>query len=170
MRASNIGSSRPSIRRSTPDRRISSRSPRRRTGSTSTRSTERPAASPRRAGTIALVAYHRAVIHPAVDAVIERFYGGDLDGFWPPERMHVEREYADLPFPFARIPAPRLDITVSWTVDQMLGYIRTWSAVRAMEKAHGPAAAERFATELRHVWDRGPRTVCWPIVILAGRL
>jgi SAM-dependent methyltransferase len=128
----------------------------------------RRVAKPR--GAIALVAYGIAVIDPAVDAVIDRFYSGDLDGYWPPERKHIETEYRDIPFPFARIAAPRMDLRVSWTVDEMLGYVRTWSAVRALEKARGPALTERFDAALRKVWGSQAREVRWPLVILAGKL
>jgi SAM-dependent methyltransferase len=121
-------------------------------------------------GAIALVAYHKAVIEPAVDDVIEGFYGGDLDGYWPLERKTVENEYRDLPFPFPRIATPTFDIRVSWTVEQMLGYIRTWSAVRAFEKANGSARTEEFAGDLRRAWGTEEKMVRWPIVILAGRL
>ena len=121
-------------------------------------------------GALTLVAYHKAVIEPTVDEVIESFYGGDLDNYWPLERKSVQNEYADLPFPFPRIAAPRFDIRVSWTVEQMLGYIRTWSAVRAFEKANGPTRTDEFATELRVAWGTEPKVVRWPIVILAGRV
>lgn len=119
---------------------------------------------------VALVAYGIAVIEPGVDAVIDRFYSGDLDGYWPPERSHIETGYRDLPFPFERIPAPKMDLTVDWNVDQMLGYIRTWSAVRALEKAKGPEISDRFAEALRQVWGSRVLTVRWPLVILAGRV
>jgi SAM-dependent methyltransferase len=120
---------------------------------------------------LALVAYHIAVIDGEVDAVIDRFYSGDLDGYWPPERKHIETEYRDIPFPFERIPSPpRMYLSVTWTVDQMLGYISTWSAVRALEKAKGSALTENFAERLRGVWGPRPREVRWPLVVVAGRL
>jgi SAM-dependent methyltransferase len=121
-------------------------------------------------GALALVAYHIAVIEPAVDKVIDGFYSGDLDGYWPPERKHIESEYREIAFPFEQIPAPRMELQVSWTVEQMLGYIRTWSAVRAFEKKHGAVRTEEFAESLRRVWGDSAREVRWPIVILAGRI
>jgi SAM-dependent methyltransferase len=121
-------------------------------------------------GAIALVAYGIAVIEPVIDKVIDRFYSVDLDGYWPPERGHIETGYRDIPFPFTRIPAPNMDLSVDWSVEQMLGYGRTWSAVRALEKAKGPETTNRFAEALREAW--GPRvlTVRWPLVIVAGRV
>jgi SAM-dependent methyltransferase len=119
---------------------------------------------------IALVAYHIAVVDPQVDAVIDGFYRGTLEGYWPPDRKHIESGYRDLAFPFARISAPRLEMRVRWDAEQMLGYIRTWSAVRALEKANGPALTDRFAAELRRAWGASARDVSWPIVIVAGRV
>ena len=120
---------------------------------------------------IALVAYHIAIIEAKIDAVIDRFYSGDLDGYWPPERKHIESEYRELPFPFPRIPnPPRMYLSVSWNAEQMIGYIRTWSAVRAMEKVHGPLPTDAFAERLREAWGPGARQVRWPLVIVAGRI
>lgn len=121
-------------------------------------------------GVIALVAYGIAVIEPVVDKVIDRFYSVDLDGYWPPERGHIETGYRDITFPFARIPAPKMDLSVDWNVEQMLGYVRTWSAVRALEKANGPETTNRFADALREAWGSKVLTVRWPLVIVAGKV
>jgi SAM-dependent methyltransferase len=120
---------------------------------------------------LALTAYHIAVIDREVDKVIDRFYSGDLEGYWPPERKQIEAQYRDIPFPFERIPdPPRMYLTVQWDAEQMLGYIRTWSAVRALEKAKGTAQTEEFAAALKRTWGSQVREVRWPIVILAGRM
>lgn len=119
---------------------------------------------------LALIAYGRTQIDLGIDSIIEEFYGGDLDAWWPPERKHIETEYRDLDFPFQRIEAPAFEMQVSWTADDLLGYVRTWSAVRAMEGAHGPGATERFAAALRAEWGKDTRLVRWPVVVKAGRL
>ena len=120
---------------------------------------------------LALIAYGVAIIEPEIDAVIDRFYSGDLDPYWPPERKHIETEYRDLPFPFERIPSPPpLHLQVDWDVEQMLGYIHTWSAVRALEKAKGPDVIEAFAKRLRDAWGAQTREVRWPLVLLVGRI
>ena len=121
-------------------------------------------------GSIALIAYHIAVIDAAVDRVIDHFYSRTLDGFWPPDRKHIETGYRELAFPFERIPTPTFDMRVSWTAEQMIGYIRTWSAVRALEKAKGPEQTDRFADDLRGVWGTAERVVRWPIIVLAGQV
>lgn len=117
---------------------------------------------------IALLAYGIAVIDPALDTVIDEFYRADLDGFWPPERSHIETGYRDLEFPFPRIESPPFDMKTTWTADQMFGYISTWSAVRAMEAKNGSGGTERFASALRSAWGPEAREVRWPMVVVAG--
>ena len=117
---------------------------------------------------VALIAYGKTQVEPAVDVVIEDFYGRELDAYWPPERRHIENGYRDLPFPFERIRSPILEMRHRWTADDLLGYIGTWSAVRAMEGEKGPAATERFGTALRAAWGNGLRDVRWPLTVIAG--
>ncbi|MCU0933548.1 MAG: class I SAM-dependent methyltransferase, partial [Thiobacillaceae bacterium] len=51
-------------------------------------------------GLLAIWCYERLAIEPAVDAIVEDFYGGLLGPYWPPERRLVESGYRDLDFPF----------------------------------------------------------------------
>lgn len=124
----------------------------------------------RPAGVIAFVAYGLTTVEPTIDAIVEGFYAGPLAPYWPPERQHIETGYRDLEFPFERIDAPSLEMHLRWTADDMIGYIGTWSAVRAMEKSGGAAATKRFNDHLRRSWGDGAREVRWPLVVLAGRV
>ncbi|MEP7312312.1 MAG: class I SAM-dependent methyltransferase [Pseudomonadota bacterium] len=121
---------------------------------------------------VVLAAYETQRIGPDVDPVIHRYYAETLDGYWPPERRHIENSYGDLAFPFAPFPTPQLEIALDWTCEEFLGYTDTWSATRRLAKAHGRGGFEQFAVELRAVWG-GPavrRTVRWPLAIRAGRV
>ena len=61
-------------------------------------------------------------------------------------------------------------MSASWTLPDFIGYVNTWSAVGAMERATGPEARERFSQELGEAW--GPaeqtRTIRWPLSLRAG--
>ena len=120
---------------------------------------------------IALASYPLPrIADDAVDAVLRRFYGETLGPYWPPERVHVERGYADLPFPFAPLPAPALTIVRDWRRADLVAFVGTWSAVRAMGAA-GPAALAAFDDELADVWG-GSDTLAieWPVVLRIGRI
>ncbi|NJL07502.1 MAG: methyltransferase domain-containing protein [Methylacidiphilales bacterium] len=121
---------------------------------------------------LALIAYGVFCAEPDIDPVLQRFYNEDTTPYWPPERRHVEAGYRTLPFPFPEIVPPALAITVDWRLADLLGYIDTWSAVRAMEKASGRGPMDRFAEDLAAAWgdpDRA-RPIRFPLSLRVGRV
>ena len=58
-------------------------------------------------------------------------------------------------------------------MEQLLGYARTWSGVRALEKARGPGAVEALGEELAPLWGDGgkaTRRITWPLAMRVGRV
>lgn len=122
-------------------------------------------------GVIAILGYGVTVVDGPLGAIVDDFYSRVLDRWWPPERKHIETGYRHLDFPFAELEPPEIEMAVQWSVDQLLGYVSTWSAVRGMEKAEGPAAMERFSAGVREAWGSGKtRRVSWPLVMRVGRV
>jgi ubiquinone/menaquinone biosynthesis C-methylase UbiE len=123
-------------------------------------------------GVIALWSYGRTAIDREIDPIVERLYGETLGDSWPPERRHVEDGYRSLAFPFAAIETPTLEMTREWTLDELLGYIGTWSAFQRHAREHGTEALTDFASRMAAAW--GPadrkRVVRWPLAIRAGRV
>ncbi|KMO42648.1 SAM-dependent methyltransferase [Methylobacterium variabile] len=122
---------------------------------------------------VALITY--GVLHvedAAADEVAQRFYSEVIGPYWPPERRHVEEGYRALPFPFAPLDAPALDIEVAWRLPDLIGYTETWSAVRAAEKAVGRGPIEAFHAELTEAWGDpdSVRRVRWPLSLRVGRV
>jgi SAM-dependent methyltransferase len=130
----------------------------------------------RRAGrpgaVVALVTYGLVRVDRGVDAVIDRFYSQVLGPYWPPERRHVDDGYRALPFPFQEIGVPELEMRASWTRADLVGYVETWSAVWALERAVGPAPLDVFRHELGRAWgaDAAVRPVRWTLSLRVGRL
>ncbi len=123
-------------------------------------------------GVIALVTYGVMVADGHVGNVISHFYYDRLGGFWPPERRHVEAGYQTLAFPFEEFASPALAMEVSWNVDDLIGYVDTWSAVRNLEKASGREPFDTFVSELRSAWGDPDerRRIRWPLSVRAGRV
>ena len=120
---------------------------------------------------LACCCYMHCSVSPAVDAAMQRLYEGILgDAYWPPERKHVERGYADLPFPFPEIELPRFNMEVQWSLEGYVGYLRSWSATQAYIKKNGQDPVELVGEELLKAW-RDPKTVRpvrWAMTIRAG--
>ena len=122
-------------------------------------------------GVLAVWSYGLTRISPEVDVVIDRFYRGEIEEFWPPERMHVETAYREIPFPYEEQEnVPDFSMVVEWTVDELLNYLGTWSAVRRFVASRGGDPVGQLAPELRAAWgDDGTREVCWPLILRIGQ-
>ncbi|MFL6519135.1 MAG: class I SAM-dependent methyltransferase [Chthoniobacterales bacterium] len=120
-------------------------------------------------GVIAATAYKLATISTAIDAVVNRYYSEIVGKYWPAERVLVEK-FEKLPFPFALIETPPFEMMAKWSVDQLLGYLRTWSATQRFMAAENRDPLAEVETELRDAWGKEPRRVVWPLTVKAGRL
>lgn len=122
-------------------------------------------------GAIALISYARMEPEGDVEAIAARFRLETLEPYWPPERALVENDYRDIALPFAPVAPPPFFVEVHWSLAAMIGYLDTWSAVRAMEKAVGRAPFDAVVAELTKTWGDPEtiRTIRWPLAILAGR-
>lgn len=121
---------------------------------------------------IAVCSYALMKVEPAIDAVVEKFYSRTLAGHWPPERVHVERGYNDLPFPFERLNTPDFDMFRQWNLATLLGYLGTWSAVARYRTDSGTDPLPALAEELAICWGDpdGARAVRWPLKLMVGRV
>ena len=119
---------------------------------------------------LALITYGVLHAEGEPDAALQHFYWQVVGPHWPPERRHVEEGYRNLDFPFEELPYPPIAIEVDWLADDLLGYIDTWSAVRAMEKTVGRDAIDAFAKDIRPLWGTERRRVRFPISMRLGRL
>lgn len=121
---------------------------------------------------LALVSYGNAHLDAELDAFFQNFYGTTLGAYWPPERRHIENGYRDFPFPFREITTPAFTFEAAWPFARFRGYVDTWSAIRALEKAGMRSIADAFFAELEKRW--GPqgstRRIRWPLSIRAGYL
>lgn len=117
-------------------------------------------------GVIALVTYGPAQVSGPLSARFARFYATEIAPFWPPERVHVENGYRDLPFPFPRIPMPPLAISAEWPLARLLAYVRSWSAARA---PGADAVVAAFHDDARAMLaPDAPVAISFPLTVIAG--
>lgn len=123
-------------------------------------------------GVIAVWGYSRLTLEqPAVQQALDVFYENTIGAYWPAERIHVENGYRDLPFPFTRITPPIFALQATWQREQLLGYLRSWSAVGRFQAAHGYDPVADFNTQIAPHWpDDQPLTITWPLFLHAGRI
>jgi len=121
-------------------------------------------------GLIAVWSYGLFVIDPALDDIVNRFYDGVIGPYWPPERELVDAHYTTLDFPFEEITPPAFVMERDWTRDQVLAYLRTWSAVQRYRHDTGHDPVSLISEAFTRRWgDAARRRVHWPLYLRAGR-
>ncbi|HEY2627043.1 MAG TPA: class I SAM-dependent methyltransferase [Candidatus Udaeobacter sp.] len=121
-------------------------------------------------GVFAASAYRFLHITPAVDDLVNRRYYSEIVGpFWPAERALI-MNFEEIPFPFPEQETPAFEMKVDWTLDHLLGYLRSWSATQRFIAANRRDPLEEVAAELGAAWGdtKQPRRVIWPLTLRVG--
>lgn len=122
-------------------------------------------------GLLAVWGYNLLQCNPQIDALLDTFYTELVGPYWPPERAHVEENYRSIFFPFREVPVPAFFMETRWDVDELLGYLATWSATQRFIKARGSDPIDLIEDELRRLWGEPGtlRKIKWPLFLRAGR-
>ena len=107
-------------------------------------------------------------ISPEIDALIHKFYKDVIGPYWDKERRHIDNHFADIPFPFEELPCPGFAMHYNWTVEHMMGYLNSWSAVQHYIKTKGSNPVDIIKNDLIKGWGTGERHVTFPIFMRAG--
>jgi hypothetical protein len=80
--------------------------------------------------------------------------------------------YRDLPFPFEEVPLSFLAMEAGWRLEELIGYITTWSAVKAAAAGTGSNPIAPLREGPRGVRGDPSRRLCvrWPLAVRVGRL
>jgi SAM-dependent methyltransferase len=120
-----------------------------------------------------IAAWSYGVVHgdeEILDRTLHQFYYDEIGPWWPENRKLVEEGYRTIAFPFTRIEAPALQMIALWRLDQLTGYIGTWSAVSRYRAAFGRDPVPDLSARLAEHWG-SPQTVReirWPLSVIAG--
>lgn len=122
-------------------------------------------------GALAVWTYGLQRVAPEIDPLLDRFYRAIVGPYWPPERRHVDAAYRTLPFPFAEESLPVPPMTMDWTLDELLGYLGTWSASQRYLRATGEDPVAQIREDVAAAWGEpgAARRVTWPLYIRLGR-
>lgn len=123
-------------------------------------------------GVIAVWTYHLVDIDPAIDPLLDRYYRDILGRYWAERIDYLDKKYRHLPFPFDEIEPPEVRMETDWTLDELLGFLASWSAVKGYVEDHGHHPLDEIVDGLKEGW--GPperrRTVVWPLHFRIGRI
>lgn len=122
------------------------------------------------AGVLAAWSYNLLEISPAIDALVNEFYGETVGSYWPPERSLIEDGYRSIAFPFRELKPPPVEMEVRWNLQDFAGYLRTWSATKRFIAARGFDPVTGLTDALLPIWGEpdAEKSVRWPLSFRVG--
>ena len=104
-------------------------------------------------GVLAVWTYAPDLLGPsALGQVVRGFAEDTFRQDWPEGIGWVDRRYEDLPFPFQEIPLTKIAFPLLWSMDNLVGWISTWSAYNRHLARTGVDLRDFVEARLAEVW------------------
>lgn len=122
-------------------------------------------------GILAAWGYQLMYSDTPLDAVVERFHSDIVGPFWPKGREFLDEGYSKISFPYPRLETPRFKMQCHWQFKELIGYLNTWSAVKAYEQQNNVNPLTLVEEELQNAWgDKNQqRQIYWPLILYVGK-
>lgn len=122
-------------------------------------------------GILAVIGYGLIKADQKTNAIITKLHSEILGTYWDAERRFIDEEYQTIPFPFDEIKAPAFQNIFSWSFEQLIGYLNTWSAVQHYIRLNESNPLDLIYLDLKDAWDANShKRVCFPILLRVGKL
>lgn len=124
-------------------------------------------------GAVAVWGYGDPVLDtPVLQELLHAFNRVKLEPYWFAERKLLLDGYRGIEFPFVEQTPPPFELQVSWTLSELLGYLRTWSATARYIELHGVDPVDELELSLARNWGAAQqvRVIRWPLHLRAGKL
>lgn len=105
-----------------------------------------------------------------INALIEEHHYNTLDGYWDDERKYVDEKYRNIPFPFTKITTPAFTIEYNWTMEDLEGYLNTWSALQKFITKNNYNPVDDLIQRIKPHWKPEQRQISFPVYLLLGRI
>lgn len=123
-------------------------------------------------GVLAVWTYgHLTLDDRRIDSLLQEFYHVAMGPFWPEERKLVDGGYVGIQLPQNELAAPSFCMSASWTRTELIGFIRTWSAVSSYIRKNKDDPVIILEKKIARLWKEPFRMrVSWPLRVKACRI
>jgi len=102
---------------------------------------------------------------------IETFYSITVGPYWDPERKFIDDHYRTIPFPYVELPPKEFFIEKRWSLDDLTGFLNSWSSVQHFIKANAYNPVDRLKKDLQMEWPADDFiTLRFPLFLRLGRI
>lgn len=120
-------------------------------------------------GLFAVLGYGFMSVNEEVDRVLAYLYKDVLGAYWDAERKYVDENYQTIPFPFQEMTVKKFENRFVWHLNEVLGYLNTWSAIQHYIKENGQNPIDIVQSDLQKLWSSGGEEVVFPLLLRMGR-
>jgi SAM-dependent methyltransferase len=121
-------------------------------------------------GILAAIGYSWFFVGEAIDNAVREALLRPLQPYWAPQNRILWDQYRGIPFPGEECRVGPHALHLSWSLDELLDYVRSWSAARSLVAAQGEGWLDKARAELASLWGEGRRAVVMPMAARAARL
>lgn len=100
------------------------------------------------------------------------FFGKEvLKEYWSEPPKLIWNEYKTIPFPFSEIEPHQFVQKTKWSLDELVGYMTTWSATQKYIQKNGKHPIEDHLKKLNNLWGDQSRKIDFyaPLIFRVGR-
>ena len=120
---------------------------------------------------LCVIGYGGIIVNDEIDALKKEFYKNVVGPYWDVERKFVDDDYKTIPFPFEEIETPAFENKLKWNLEEYLGYIYTWSAVKKFIRENGHDPVEKLQLKLKAHWKNNEeKEIRFPFFVRLGRI
>ena len=122
-------------------------------------------------GIIAVMGYGLFRTNAETEAIVSHFYHDIIGEYWDAERRYIDEDYKTIPFPFKEMYVEKqFSNTLTWTFEQLTGYLETWSATQHYIKKNNSNPLGLIHDSLKESWEKSDKQVTFPLLLRIGRL
>jgi len=120
-------------------------------------------------GVFAVLGYGLFSTNTDTDKILHKFYYDIVGPYWDAERRYLDENYATIPFPFNEVETQKFTNHFTWTLEQLTGYLETWSATQHYIKKNGSNPIDIIRAELQQSWEKSDKNVTFPLLLRVGK-
>ena len=104
------------------------------------------------------------------DTIVQDYYHNIVESYWDAERKYLDKNYKTIPFPFDEIITKSFENNLTWTFDERIGYLETWSATQHYISKNNKNTLYLIYDDLKTSWLKSDQKVTFPLLLRIGKL
>ncbi|TDE51073.1 class I SAM-dependent methyltransferase [Flavobacterium sp. GT3P67] len=121
-------------------------------------------------GIFAILGYGLFSTNSDSDKILRNFYHNIIGLYWDAERKYLDENYKTIPFPFNEIVTYPFENKLTWTFEELIGYLETWSATQHYISKNDSNPLDLIRDDLKISWKKSDKKVTFPLLLRIGKL